>query len=451
MNKEALKNRWAALVPVLAAVAAALVLTAVVLTLLQGGASSGAGARAALPPLLERVPLEAQNALRGEPAAFDTLARTLAQAMSLRASAGGDGAASDPGWHRVTEAVATVGAARGAVATVQSVNQEVHELSPKLLSQLGDLGSAVDAQKLDVMSRYLQRFELTAQRMQQDLNGLAGGLSEAAPAAQRLADGSAYLSQVIRALSGEESGMAMPRISGTEAELRLKALAQTNQHFIDAVRKATAVADQLTRAQAAAQALPAATAALRADYAAPAADGGTGLKAWIYAALGLALLALGALALAYRRALNTRRQAEASVLENQRNQEAIMRLLNELSSLADGDLTVQATVTEDITGAIADSINYAVEALRELVTTINDSAIQLDGATRQTQAAGGAHGEGQRRPVAADLGRRASRWRTWPPRSKRSPATPSAAPTSRATRSTSRTRAAMRCGARSTA
>jgi twitching motility protein PilJ len=63
-----------------------------------------------------------------------------------------------------------------------------------------------------------------------------------------------------------------------------------------------------------------------------------------------------------------------------------MRLLDELSSLADGDLTVQATVTEDITGAIADSINYAVEAMRKLVMTINASAIQLDGATRQTQA-----------------------------------------------------------------
>jgi twitching motility protein PilJ len=74
------------------------------------------------------------------------------------------------------------------------------------------------------------------------------------------------------------------------------------------------------------------------------------------------------------------------VRENERNQEAIMRLLDELSSLADGDLTVQATVTEDITGAIADSINYAIEALRELVTTINDSAIQLDGAAKQTQA-----------------------------------------------------------------
>jgi twitching motility protein PilJ len=78
--------------------------------------------------------------------------------------------------------------------------------------------------------------------------------------------------------------------------------------------------------------------------------------------------------------------AETQREENARNQQAILRLLDELSNLADGDLTVQATVTEDITGAIADSINYAVDALRGLVTTINQSAIQLDSATRQTQA-----------------------------------------------------------------
>jgi twitching motility protein PilJ len=78
--------------------------------------------------------------------------------------------------------------------------------------------------------------------------------------------------------------------------------------------------------------------------------------------------------------------AEAQRLETERNQQAIMRLLDEMSNLAEGDLTVQATVTEDITGAIADSVNYAVEALRKLVTTISQSGIQLDGAARQTQA-----------------------------------------------------------------
>ena len=73
--------------------------------------------------------------------------------------------------------------------------------------------------------------------------------------------------------------------------------------------------------------------------------------------------------------------------QNERNQQAILRLLDELSSLADGDLTVQATVTEDITGAIADSINYAIEALRKLVMTVNESSILVDGAAKQTEAA----------------------------------------------------------------
>jgi twitching motility protein PilJ len=78
--------------------------------------------------------------------------------------------------------------------------------------------------------------------------------------------------------------------------------------------------------------------------------------------------------------------AEQQRQENERNQEAILRLLDEISGLSQGDLTATATVTEDITGAIADSVNMAVESLRKLVTTINASALQLDAATRQTQA-----------------------------------------------------------------
>jgi twitching motility protein PilJ len=69
-----------------------------------------------------------------------------------------------------------------------------------------------------------------------------------------------------------------------------------------------------------------------------------------------------------------RRRAVDADRQNQKNQAAIMRLLDEMSSLADGDLTVQATVTDDMTGAIADSVNFAVEQLRELVTGINITA-----------------------------------------------------------------------------
>ena len=115
------------------------------------------------------------------------------------------------------------------------------------------------------------------------------------------------------------------------------------------------------------------------------------LPLWIAAVpAALALLPLALLFTHLRRAaeasLQAQRRADVQRMETDRNQQAIMRLLDEMSSLAEGDLTVQATVTEDITGAIADSVNYAVEALRKLVTTISQSGIQLDGAAKQTQA-----------------------------------------------------------------
>ena len=81
------------------------------------------------------------------------------------------------------------------------------------------------------------------------------------------------------------------------------------------------------------------------------------------------------------------RQARDQGEQNERNQQAILRLLDEMGSLADGDLTVEATVTEDITGTIADSFNYAIEELRKLVTTVNETAIMVDSAAKQTESA----------------------------------------------------------------
>jgi len=79
-------------------------------------------------------------------------------------------------------------------------------------------------------------------------------------------------------------------------------------------------------------------------------------------------------------------RAFESEQENKRNQEAILRLLNEMGNLADGDLTVQASVTEDVTGAIADSINFTIEELRTLVRGINSATDQVAKATTDAQA-----------------------------------------------------------------
>jgi len=102
----------------------------------------------------------------------------------------------------------------------------------------------------------------------------------------------------------------------------------------------------------------------------------------VFAALALlCLIALGKVFLD-----DARVRAFGSEQENKRNQEAILRLLNEMGNLADGDLTVQASVTEDVTGAIADSINFTIEELRTLVRGINSATDQVAKATTDAQS-----------------------------------------------------------------
>ncbi len=124
----------------------------------------------------------------------------------------------------------------------------------------------------------------------------------------------------------------------------------------------------------------------------------SGWTLWLFT-LFATLAALAGLAM-FRSYLNDTRvraiqaehqQREAERLEqeatrvNEQNQAAILRLMNELQDVADGDLTVQPTVTEDITGAIADSVGYTLEELRGIVTRINSTAEQVNHASSRAQ------------------------------------------------------------------
>lgn len=107
---------------------------------------------------------------------------------------------------------------------------------------------------------------------------------------------------------------------------------------------------------------------------------------WLIAAFVAGLIALILIV------VNGRKQAEAEHLRSERieaanveNQEAVLNLLDEMGDLADGDLTVKAQVSENITGAIADSINYTIDSLRDLVTEINRATEQVNQATAQAQ------------------------------------------------------------------
>jgi twitching motility protein PilJ len=100
---------------------------------------------------------------------------------------------------------------------------------------------------------------------------------------------------------------------------------------------------------------------------------------------GVAIILLMSL-LGLQGLVGTRKRLGLEEATNSQNQVAILRLLDELANLADGDLTTTATVSEDFTGAIADSINFTIDQLRVLVSQINDTALRVTSASQETQS-----------------------------------------------------------------
>jgi twitching motility protein PilJ len=379
------------------------------LALLLSGRFAGQQAQlrehaAALSSLSQNIPLQAGAAVRGSAPAFDSLAESRARLETVLAEVdagrAGVGMFASPsarllgeeaGWPVLLEQAQAVLDGRQAALDAQSAAADVRELTPQLVAAAANVAKAVGPGEAAVMAPHLERFELRAQGVEQDLSAFADGTASVEAAARRLSDGLDYMGQVVAGLGGAENalGIAPAPESAAQAIRMLEAVFSSEG---EKVRSAIALGDQLEQIQAARNALAESGAALYADVRSVEQGTVAGPLAWLaspWLPLFLVLVtvvALAAAAFLHRSLAALRRAAEHHARQNERNQQAILRLLDELSSLADGDLTVQATVTEDITGAIADSINYAIEALRELVMTINDSAIKLDGATRQTQA-----------------------------------------------------------------
>jgi twitching motility protein PilJ len=340
------------------------------------------------------IALDAPGAAAGDEVALANLQKELERLRKVSRENDETTWAQDPKFSRVVNNGTVVLQAGKALADAASAAREARELVAKLLAEIGTLASNLNGASLEAAVRPLERFEVRAQRLQLDVNALATGTANASQAAQRLAESSDYLGQVIKGFQGTDTGLGLPRVTGADAQQRLKAVDTLYGELSAVVRRAVNAAPSLPAAQIAAKSVSEdaralAIAAAQGEYnnAQPTQNplAYMPVALAIAAFIGVLLIWVGVKRLRdtvdrYRLAMETQRK------ETDRNQQAILRLLDELSSLADGDLTVQATVTEDITGAIADSINYAVDALRGLVTTINQSAIHLDSAARQTQA-----------------------------------------------------------------
>jgi twitching motility protein PilJ len=115
-------------------------------------------------------------------------------------------------------------------------------------------------------------------------------------------------------------------------------------------------------------------------------DWGQGAAGLFYAVVGLGVSVLVFLFLLGRKlVVDARDRERASAEQNRTTQDSILKLLDEMGDLADGDLSIQPEVTEQITGAIADSVNYAVREMRSLVSRIKNAAAQVAVASEQSR------------------------------------------------------------------
>jgi len=398
----------ARLQPMLLGVALVAALLAAVTLLLSGRAMQQQAQlrehMSSLTALSQNIPLQAGAAVRGSAPAFDALAASRARlervideidagksAVGLLSSPSARVLGGERGWPALLEQSQAVLDGREAALQAQAAAASVRESTPRLLSTAAAVLKAMGPGRPDAVNRSFERFELRAQAIDQDLTALADGTASVEAASRRLTDSLDFMSQVTAGVNGQQNTLGVAAATG-DAAGAAKALAVAFNTEVEQVRSVIKLADQLEQMQAARNALTETGAGLSGGLAKIEArnavgQGGFFASPWLPLLFSvITLLALGAAIWLQRELAAVRNAGELQARQNERNQQAILRLLDELSSLADGDLTVQATVTEDITGAIADSINYAIEALRELVVTINDSAVKLDAATRQTQA-----------------------------------------------------------------
>lgn len=290
-------------------------------------------------------------------------------------------------WAGFHDSVEFVLGGRDTVAVVAEVGRVINDIMPKLQAYDEEiveilLDKKVSRESVNLATRQL----MLSQRIVNNVNQALSG-DDVELAIERF---SADVEEYGTVLDGMVRGNdVIDLMANEEVQAKLFETSMLFKTVADNVEELLDMSDDLLAIQAAARSIASQSdelfaAALRLQNAYSLAADLRPVQpemAYVFGIIGLLVLFLLGMQV-YRDQESRRKHAES---ENQNNQEAILRLLDEMGNLADGDLTTYATVTEDFTGAIADSVNYTIDALRDMVTTINETSGQVSYAARQTQ------------------------------------------------------------------
>ncbi len=359
---------------------AAVLVAAAALVYLNGSAGPDTSE---LATLSQSLPSQARAALAGEDGAYDRLARNQQRLSSLRrqlSSAvegrGSDWQALETGLQSLTANRQVLESAARASVELSETAAEARTYADQLLDRSGATSIIEDSvRRLDAISRMAPALLLR---------------EDAAELVDFLGSEVAYLRDVVNGLSGSSSSLDIRPLNATGREQivdPLEELVVTMESDILALSS-----DPEAVASAAPAHKQVEGAAVRLLESGVGHSKGGGLpgflaRPWLPLALiAAAIMLIVAMVFLSNKLASFETVAAEQADQNERNQQAILRLLDEMGSLADGDLTVEATVTEDITGTIADSFNFAIEELRKLVATVNETAIMVDTASKQTES-----------------------------------------------------------------
>jgi len=297
----------------------------------------------------------------------------------------------DKSWSAVDENVRVILDARESIETVRDFVQVINESLPELLVLSDDVVKILIKKKAPRKDIALASRQLALiQSVQNSLNQITTGGEQVMAAADQFGRETALIERILIAMLEGSKELGISQFTGDELVDKLLQLADLFSVVKKNVNHILENSPQLFEVRESADVVQELTPKLQEDLATLELDLGDlegQIQYYIWGAYAAAILAILLLiALGIRLLRGTRNQFEESQKRNEANQRAILRLLDEMTSLADGDLSTHATVTEDITGAIADSVNYSIDALRDLVSTINQTAEQVSGAVTRTQS-----------------------------------------------------------------
>ncbi|HEY5782430.1 MAG TPA: methyl-accepting chemotaxis protein [Lysobacter sp.] len=367
-----------------------------------GGASSAASD---LRVLSQQLAVQGQEAVGGDAKMFETFKSTKGEidnnVSQLNKNFGTTAGVSGPietvssTWSTLGQSADQVIASEQAVLGLAGKADSFASRVPQMQARLDELVRAMSASGSPSSQVYIAlRQVVLSGTMARRITEIRAGGSGAALAGEALGRDAAVFGNVLVGLRKGDAAFGVTPLGNSSA---LAALGQAETLWLDMKKDLDAIlssSQNLFRAQSAAASITTGSNKLLTDsqslFRAFTAFGSlkdTSLMGniWLSILSGFfALIAIAGLLISLNSAQKKRYESTKEL--NDRNQEAIMRLLDEMGSLAEGDLTVKATVTEDMTGAIADSINFAVEQLRSLVQTITDTSVQVASSAQETQA-----------------------------------------------------------------